>query len=139
MSEDKQIKNIMCRLGCTEEEAKQVIADDLAIDKGEKLFELSTEERKAETAIKRASSGERKQTAKSTIYKLDNTAGKRNKKTDEDKRFLIDTFVWALTTDIENSGDNVHAENVNIINPEREIEFVYNGRKFKVVLSVPRN
>ena len=48
----------MCRLGCTEEEAKQVIADDLAIDKGEKLFELSVEERKAETAIKRTTSGE---------------------------------------------------------------------------------
>ena len=37
---DKQVEKLMKALGISEEEALQVIEDDKAIDKGEKLFEL---------------------------------------------------------------------------------------------------
>ena len=127
----KQIEALR-KLGLTDAEIEQVLADDKRIDKGEKLFELTAEQKKASKQARKADRAP-------TVYKLDNTAGKRSKKVDNDKRFLIDTFVWALTTDIEHSGDNVHAENVNIINPEREVEFFYNGKKYKIVLSAPRS
>ena len=129
---NEMIATLMAKLDITEEEARQVLEDDKRIDRGEKLFELSAEQEKASKQARQAD-------RKPTVYKLDNTNGKRSKKADDDKRFLIDTFVWALTTDLEHCGDNVCAENVNIINPEREVEFVYNGRKFKIVLSAPRS
>jgi hypothetical protein len=46
MSEEKRVAEIMRLLKCSEEEAKSVIESDRRIDKGEKLFEL-TEEQKA--------------------------------------------------------------------------------------------
>lgn len=127
MSKGK-IELLMEKLDLTEDEAIQLMADDKAIDKGEKLFELSQEGKQVEKQMRQAD-------------RAVNAYGKkvvRERKADDDKRFLIDTFVWALTTNIEHSGDNVCAENVNIINPEREIEFTYNGKKYKVVLSAPR-
>ena len=63
---------------------------------------------------------------------------KRERKPDNDKRFLIDNFVWSLTTDEETNGDNVNAENVIITKPEREIEFDYNGNHYRLVLMKPR-
>lgn len=116
----------MRKLGLSEEEIQQVLADDKAIDRGAKLFELTSEQ-------KQASKQSRQVSRAPGVYKLDNTAGKRSKKADDDKQFLINALVRALAT------DDVHAENVNIVNPEREVEFVYHGRKFKIVLSAPRN
>ena len=40
---DKQVAKLMTLLKISEEEALQVIADDKAIDRGAKLFELSPE------------------------------------------------------------------------------------------------
>ena len=122
----------MRKLGMSDEEIAEVLEADKRIDKGEKLFELTADQKKAEKKMRQAD-------RKPTVYQLDNTNGKRSKKSDNDKRFLIDALVWALTTDTKQNGDNVCAENVNITNPEREFEFVYNDRKFKVVLSAPRS
>lgn len=47
----------MRRLGMTEEEISQVLADDKRIDKGEKLFELSAEQVKASAEARRAGKG----------------------------------------------------------------------------------
>lgn len=44
---DEAVKKIMDILGCTEQEAQDVIATDKKIDKGEKLFPLNPEEEKA--------------------------------------------------------------------------------------------
>lgn len=120
------------KLGLTDAEIKEVLEADKRIDRGEKLFELTADQEQASKKARQVSRAP-------TVYKLDNTAGKRSKKEDADKRFLIDTLVWALTTDIEHNGDNVCAEKVNIINPEREVEFFYNGKKYKIVLSAPRS
>lgn len=120
---------VMAILDLTEEEFDELQKADEAIDKGADLFPLDAEQKKVEKKMRQAD-------------RAVNAYGKkveRVRKVDNDKRFLIDTFVWALTTDIEHSGDNVCAENVNIINPEREVEFFYNGKKYKIVLSAPRS
>ena len=54
-----EIENIMQLLGCSAEEAKQVMLDDERIDKGEKLFE-QTAEQKANS--KKHRQGDRKPT-----------------------------------------------------------------------------
>lgn len=117
---DKQVQKLMTLLQISEEEALQVIADDKAIDRGAKLFELSPE--LAEGA-KKARRAERKATA---------TPTKREKKIDNDKRFLINSFVATLTNE-------VLAENVEILNEERELTFFVNDKKYKLTLSCPRS
>ena len=111
----------MKALDCTEEEAKDIIKTDEEIDKGKKHFELSTEQKKAEKKMR------------SVGIKTVNPYGKqttRERPQDQDKRFLIETLELALSNFVENE---------KIVNPEREIIFNYNNRKFKIVLSCPRN
>lgn len=116
----KQI-DALRKLGLTDAEIEQVLADDKRIDKGEKLFELSAEQEKASKQARQAD-------RKPTVYKLDNTNGKRSKKADNDKaeimRKLLDCF-------------DEYAPQV--LNAEREFTFTYNERKFKIVLSAPRS
>lgn len=106
-------------LGLSEDEALQVIEDDKRIDRGEKLFEL-TEEQKANE--KKARLTGEKATTKPT---------KREKKVDNQKRNIISTMVGSII--------NVFGVRVDVANEEREFEFELNGKKFKVVLSCPRN
>jgi hypothetical protein len=122
---EQRIQELMKTLDITRDEALQLIADDEAIDKGAKMFDLSPEAEKASKAARQ-------------VGRKAGTPNKRERKEDNDKRFLIDTIVWALTTDIENAGDNPQVTDLQITNPEREIVFTHNGRKFKVVLSAPR-
>ena len=116
--EDK-IKTLMENLGCDYETAKQVMLDDERIDKGEKLFE-QTAEQKANS--KKYRQGDRKP----TVYKLD----KRERKADADKRQLI----TLLNASIEEIADN----KPTVTNIERQIDFEFRGRRFRVVLSAPR-
>ncbi len=108
-------------LGCNEEQAKQVIADDQAIDKGVKLFELSAEQQKVS---KKYRQGDRKP----TVYNFDT----RERKTDLDKARLVELLASAIGMVTANEND------LTVTNAERQIDFVYNGRKFRVVLSAPR-
>lgn len=114
---EERIRNLMKTLECTREEALEIIADDEAIDKGEKLFELSAEQKKA--------SKEARQSARKVTEKK----AKRERKVDADKqtlfKVLVDTFGEV-------------GQNLEIINQDRELEFKFNERKFKVVLSAPR-
>jgi hypothetical protein len=112
-----KVKNLMVCLGITEQEALQVLEDDKRIDKGEKLFEL-TEEQKANEKQARLT-GERVA-----------TKPQREKKVDNQKQDIIATIVGSII--------NVFGVRVDVANEEREFEFELNGRKFKVVLSCPR-
>lgn len=114
----------MQKAGFTDEEILDVLNADREIDRGAKLFELDSE---LEAGAKKARRADRTDTPKP-----------RERKPNEDKRFLIGALVWAVTTDIEQAGDNVLATDVEIINPEREFLFTYNGIKYKVTLSAPR-
>lgn len=123
-----KVEQLMKTLNISESEAMEVIESDKRIDKGEKLFELPKE---LQAGAKKARQADRAP----TVYQFQ----QRERKVDNDKRFLIDAIAWALTTDVPQSGDNVNADNVEITNPEREITFQYNGKKYKIVLSAPRS
>lgn len=119
MNETATIKNLMCRLGCSEEEAKQIMADDLKIEKGEKMFELDTEQKEAVAKTTRASSGVRKPTTPT-------------KKTNPDKRHLMKIIETAIKY-------NPDTSTYTTTNAERECEFEYKGVKYKITLSCPRS
>ena len=113
----------LAKLGLSDEEIKQVLADDKRIDKGEKLFELSAEQ---EREAKKARNVGRAPTA----YKFT----KRERKPDEDKKVLCQTMIEALIEADMIDNSTLHIENI-----EREFLFKHNGRKYKVVLSAPRS
>ena len=98
------------------------MADDKAIDRGEKLFELTQEQKQAEKKMR--SVGVRK----TTVYRHDT----RPRKEDADKRRIITSLA-----DFLNEMD--WGEPAVVTNPERQIEFDFHGRKMRLVLSVPRN
>ena len=114
---NKQIDKLVNLLGCSISEAMDIIQSDEQIDKGAKLFELTKEQKKAAKAATITTSGkERKKT-------------ERTKKTDNDKISLMNNIIDSL---------NDCAQEINVINPEREITFMYNAKKYKLVLSMPR-
>lgn len=114
---DKQVEKLINLLGCSMSEALDIIQTDYRIDKGEKLFELSPEQKKAAKSATITTSGKaRKKT-------------KRIKKSDNNKLSLMNNIIDSLNNCIQD---------INIINPEREITFMYNEKKYKLVLSVPR-
>ena len=114
---NKQIDKLVNLLGCSISEAMDVIQSDEQIDKGEKLFELSPEQKKAAKSATITTSGKaRKKT-------------ERIKKSDNDKLSLMNNIIDSL---------NNCTQDIDIINPEREITFHYNSKKYKLVLSVPR-
>lgn len=117
------VENLMKVLGCSEEEAKQILEDDKKIDRGEKLFELTPEQQKASKKARQTG------TKKKTVYSFDTS--KRKRKENPDKASLIEIFKKAL--------ESQEATNIEIINPEREMTFDFNGVGYKIVLSVPRN
>ena len=112
-------EELMRLLECSETEAQSIIEADARIDKGEKLFELDEQGKQAEKKMR-------------SCVRTVNPYGKattRERPQDLDKRFLIETFELALLP---------FTDNVEIVNPEREMTFTYNGKKFKIVLSCPR-
>ena len=116
-AEKMQMQRIMENLDCDEETAKDIIETDKRIDKGEKLFELDKE---LEKGAKKARSA-----GNCNGY----TKAKREKKADPEKGKLIADLLDGIP----------YAENVKILNREREFTFEFKGRKYKVVLSCPRS
>ena len=114
---NEQIKKLMKALDLSEEEAKQMIADDEAIDHGKDLFPLTPDQEKA--SKKARSTGTR-------AY----TFTQRERKPDTDKRELI-SMLDDFIADISDGA-------ISITNPERQIDFHFNGRHFRIVLSAPR-
>ena len=125
MNKEEMIAKHMNTLGITREEAIQLIADDEEIDHMTRPSDfdgdLTAEQRKS---AKTAPQADRKP----TVYKFDTTKRKRAENTG--KRFLIDEIKKCL----ENAG----ADNLEVTNPEREIVFMSEGTKYKIVLSAPR-
>lgn len=122
MANEKLIAKYMESLDITREEAIQLIADDVAVDKGAILFPLTAEQEKE---AKKARQADRKP----TIYNFDTSKRKRAENTS--KRFLIENLTNAL--------QKAECTNLEVTNPEREIIFFYEGVKYKIVLSAPRS
>ena len=115
-----QVEKLMRILQISEDEALQVIADDKAIDRGQKMeFDLSPEDEKATRKYRQAD-------RTPTVYNFQ----KRDRKPNEIKRDLISLLEKALS-------DN-GAESVEVTNVERQIDFLVNGTKYRIVLSAPR-
>lgn len=115
-----KVQELMRKLDITEAEAKQLIADDEAIDKGEKLFELSQEGKQVEKQMRQA---DRKVDAYGKTTK-------RERKADDDKAFLLNELFKAILP---------NCDTYKIVNGEREFTFTYHEKKYKVVLSAPRS
>lgn len=116
----EQLNRIMQGLGVSREEAAEILAADLAIDKGEKLFELTPEQKKAAKSAARADSKPRA------------TTPKREKASDPVKVGLIE-----LLSDVIQ--EQPACNSVEMLNPEREFLFMWSGKKFKITLSCPRS
>ncbi|MBO5730588.1 MAG: hypothetical protein J6R67_05255 [Treponema sp.] len=109
----KQIE-AMQKCGFSPEEIEDIIKSDEAIDKGERVyFDLDPEKEKE--AKKFAKAGTRKAP---TVYKLDNTEGKRSRKENPTKAGIIAEIAKFLAENSENA-----CENVEITNKERQIAF----------------
>lgn len=120
-----QKKRIMEALHCSEAEAEQIMADDKAIDRGEKMpFDLDKEAEK--TARKFAHTGTRKSPP---AYKLDNTGGKRSRKENPTKASIISELAKFLETDSENA-----CVEVEITNKERQIAFKIGENAYELTL-----
>lgn len=116
--EEALIAKHMALLRISREEAIQLIADDKRIDRGEKLFELDDE---LKAGAKKAR----------TMPRGSYSFTPRERKQDSDKRELMERLAGCLSaSDISN---------LDITNPERELTFTFNGKKYKIVLSAPRS
>ena len=115
------VEELAQRLNISVDEARQVQEDDKRIDRGEKLFELPPE---LEAGAKKA-----RQTGTRKVAEV-----KRERKPDEDKRELIQY----LESSLEDAYPDLDLGNITITNPEREMEFTYNGKKYRLTLACPR-
>ena len=119
---EAQIVKMMNTLKCSRAEAIEVIKDDEAIEKGEKLFELTAEQKKASKQATITTSGKRG-------YKFT----KRERKPDEVKREIIETIAQNL--DRACCGENLdHPQDIQIVKPEKEITFNLLGDEYSVTL-----
>ena len=122
-SEKAQIQRIMEGLKCSEDEAKEIFAYDKAIDKAKAKdrleHDLSIEQEKE--AKKFGNVKEHKQTA----YKWTTRERKKN----PTKSAIIKEIAQFLKENSENA-----CENVEIINPERQIAFVIGENQYEFTL-----
>ena len=124
---ENEIQKIMRLLKCSEEEAKDVIASDKAIDKGERMpFDLDPATEKM--AKKFANSKTKK---KPTVYNFDTSTRKR--KEDTTKSGIISAIAKFLEENEEFS-----AESVEITNKECQIDFKIGEDSYYLKLSKRR-
>ena len=129
MGADSPQVQAMRKIGCTEEEIANILKCDKEIDRGADLFPLAEE---LQAGAKKARRADRTDTPKKA---------ERTRAEDKDKRRLITFLKNALENEINldlTTVDHI-GTNVEIVNPEREFLFTYNGKKYKIVLSCPRS
>lgn len=114
------VKHHMKVLDIPEAEAIQLVMDDKAVDKGEKLFELSAEQKKV--AKKYVGTG----TKKRTVYKFDTAKKKKENPVKQKIIAEIERFL--------NENSEICAENVQIINAERQIFFQIGSNDYELTL-----
>lgn len=117
---ETRAKKYMNLLNVSYDEAVQMVKDDDTIDNGGKCdweVELTPEQKKI---VRKARMADREVKKEKT---------KRARKENPDKQNLIEKFREVL----ENETDEIE-----VLNPEREIAFIYNGTRYKITLSSPR-
>lgn len=109
---EKTIQKYMKNLDLSREEAEQMWLDE----QEDNLPELTADQKAVEKEMRQAD------------RKKESTPRKRERKADEDKRFLITKINDAL---------HLYAC-ASVVNPEREIEIIYKGNRYRLTLSKPR-
>ncbi len=123
---EAQITKMMKSLGVSREEAIQCLKDDEAIDKGEKLFELTPEQKKASKEATITTGDKRKR-----AY----TFTKRERKPDLVKREIIET----LAQNVDRAFfDDQRITDIQIIKPEKEISFHLGEDVYSITLTKHR-
>lgn len=118
------IQKYMEKLGLTLEEAEELYADEQA----DNLPELSAEQK---SVVREMTQADRKK---------ETAPRKRTRKIDKDKRLLIlrlSDFLVDFILD-DNLDLEVEQHGVKIVNPERQIDFLFHGENYRLVLSKPR-
>ena len=122
---ESQVEKLMRLLKCSKEEAEQIVADDKAIDRGEKMpFDLDADKEKI--AKQYTKTGTRKAP---TVYKLDNEGGKRSRKENPTKAGIIAELAKFLEEQSENA-----CINIEITNKERQIAFKIGENAYELTL-----
>ena len=112
-----EVENLMKLLDISEEEALEMIEDDKRIDKGEKLFELSAEQKKVAKKMKNS-------TRAVDAYGKTRT---RERKENPTKRMIIEMLAECL----RNCGE---CGNVEVENIEKIINFTIGDNTYKLDL-----
>ena len=113
---ETQVERIMRNLKCSREQAEQIMADDKAIDRGERMdFDLSPESEKQ--AKKYANTGTRQTNGAKT---------ERKRKENPTKSTIIGEIASMLS--------QKDYENVEITNKERQISFKCGENAFDITL-----
>ena len=114
---DKKVHEFMTLLDISEEEAKQLIKDDNAIDHGAKMFELTGEQKKAEKSARK--------TGTRVVYNFT----KRERKANPTKEQVISEIAQFIIEKAEFA-----SENVTITNKERQIAFKIGENDYELTL-----
>jgi len=128
-NQNNQVCNLIERLGCTEQEALDIIEYDKKVDKmttKQAEDDLTAEQKKAIKNLKNCAK----------VVTVVNGYGRkatRTQKIDSNKIELIDFISTALKNDLMNT------DNVEIINPQKQINFEYKGKKYSIDLKFRRN
>lgn len=122
-AEERKIYNLIRKLGLTYAEAEQVVMDDKAIEKGEKLFELTEEQKKVVKKMTNYDSKNLKKESKRMTNRTKNAT----------KGAIIAEIVQFLS---ENSQFSI--ENVEIINEERQFGFKIDENAYEITLTQKR-
>lgn len=117
---NEQIQKLMKTLSLTEQEARELLADDAKVDKGQKMaFDLTPEQEK--NAKKARATG----TKKPTAYKFEN----RKRKENPEKRDIL-KVLFELAEDCWDGAE--------LVNPERQVDFHLNGNHYSITLTCHR-
>lgn len=114
---EADILRIMKGLHCSREEAIEVLQDDEAIDRGENLFELTPEQKKASKDARRAGGNKRTKPVQ------------RERKIDEVKGAIL-TACQTTLTELQAT--------ITKVKTETEIEFTLNGENYTLKLTKHR-
>lgn len=113
MTKEQTIRKLMKNLAISYVEAEQLYNDDL----NDVSVDLTAEQK---AVVREMTTADRK---------VETTPRKRERKEDVVKRYLMQVLYdcfWGHVTDIE------------MVNPERELTFNYEGETYKIILSRPR-
>lgn len=130
--DEKRIAELMKTLDLTRDEAIELMLEDDEVDHmtvKQAESDLTPEQKQAIKKMK----GGAKATKKVKAVDAYGKTVTKERKADIDKRTLINMLYSTL-----HSADVPEVTDIDITNPERQIDFKLNGRRFRIVLSAPR-